>query len=128
MEILDALKLITESSKSLMDWGLALLGGSILAILSTSYMRPSRLEIRCAYLLFVPAWIVVGLSLNFGKTIEQRYIAAALNPDNSKKVLELVNSDYIDQLNMLSWGVGLLILWLAIYLLWWIFGGTVERR
>jgi hypothetical protein len=118
----EGLKSMAENSRNLMGWGLTIIGGSILAIISTSYMRPLNRRIRLVYLLFIPGWILVGLSLYYGDSISRRYTAAAfmISRERVSDIGSLMNRDFGSQLTFFNYGLVVFSIWLLIYLVWWV--------
>ena len=53
---MDVLSTIAHSSSTLIGWSITILGGTFLAILSSSFNRPSSLKFRLTYFLFIPGW------------------------------------------------------------------------
>src|ERR1041385_3632063 len=72
----EGLKGIADDSRTLTTWALTLIAGSILAIASTSYLRPANWKVRLIYLLFIPGWILCGISLFYGDQLTHSYGAA----------------------------------------------------
>lgn len=129
--LIDALKLVAKSSATLITWALSVVGGSVAAIVSTSYLRPKNPKVRLIYLLYLPGWLFLGLSVYFGDRVSRHYVAsrfvAAHGSDASAydKVLAIgqkMNADYISQQNMLMLGLLMFGAWLSLFLLWWVFG------
>lgn len=116
------IKAVADSSAQMVTWALAVGGGSILTIVSTSYLRPPR-SIRFVYLLFVPGWICLGVSIYFADAISRGHLAAQLgNPKFLRDIARQMNSEYAAQQDCLSYALALFALWLLIFLLWWLFG------
>jgi hypothetical protein len=125
--LVEAMALISDNVKILTDWALAILGGSIITILSASYLRPKSIYARLSYLLFLPAWCFIGLSMHYGSKIPLRVIAGEISPNLAGEIASKINSDFSDQQKFLSYGLGLLMAWLVIYLLWWIFHNEAKE-
>jgi hypothetical protein len=120
----EGFKSVSEGSNILLTWGLAIIAGSIITIVSTSYLRPFDRKIRLIYLLFIPGWIFVALSVYFGNHIARRYIAGMIvvNKDTLRLIESRMLDDYGSQLTLLQTGLVFFSLWLFSFLLWWIFG------
>ena len=118
MEALDA---ISKSADALGGWALAIFGGSILTVLSTSYSRPDSLCVRLSYFLFLPAWGLLGFSMYHGHAITRRVIVGKMDATKIDTLAEKINQHYIDQQDYLTYALYVLVAWLVIYLLWWIF-------
>lgn len=109
-------------SNTLTSWALVMIGGSILAILSTSYYRPKSLWFRSTYLAFVPAWVFLSLSIYSGTRVQSVYLAALYSHNGSLDKLEAaLNSDAYAQIFRMEVGLCLFGLWIFAYLMWWIF-------
>jgi hypothetical protein len=107
---------------TLNSWALVMVGGSILAILSTSYYRPKRLLFRASYLIFVPAWVFLSLSLRAGTRVQGVYLAAMYSHHpNMDKLRDAQNADLVSQQQFMWLGLGTFGLWIVLYLAWWIF-------
>lgn len=124
---MEAISLIADNAKTLTEWALAILGGSIITILSASYLRPRSMLARLTYLLFLPSWIFIGLSMHHGSKIPLRVVAAKISPNLEIEIASKINSDFSLQQNYLSYSLCLLMLWLVLYLLWWIFHNDPEH-
>ena len=118
---MEAMALVAENSKILTDWALAILGGSIITVLSASYLRPKYIVARISYLLFLPAWFLIGLSMYHGSKVPLRVIAGKISPDLSTEIAKKINHDFLLQREFLGYGLAILMVWLFVYLLWWIF-------
>ena len=118
MEALDA---ISKSADTLGGWALAIFGGSILTVLSTSYSRPDSLRVRLLYFLFLPAWGLLGWSMYHGHATTRRVIVAKMDANKIGVLAEKINKHYIDQQDYLTYALVFLVAWLVIYLGWWIF-------
>jgi hypothetical protein len=132
MDFQPGLKAIVDSSGTMVSWALAVLGGSVVALLSTSYERPKTRRGRAMYLLFPPAWVLLGASVYCGKQITQRFVAAQLSPDleNVRKILKHMNVDYLHQSGFLISGLAILLVWLLWFVTWWIWvaPGTSTKK
>lgn len=129
--MLDALKIVSDSAQTHSGWAIALIGGSLAAIVGTSHYSPHGRLGRCIYLIFIPAWLYLGLSVYYGDRVFRNYIAAALAPQDANHLLETgsaMNQDYIEQQESLFLGVLSCIAWLLAYLAWWITCREVEKK
>lgn len=120
----DGFNIIAQGSISLAGWGLLIIGASIAAIVSTSYIRPLDRKARCMYLLFIPGWIFIARSIYYGDQISRRHMAALFaNSENSLSNIGLaINGDFDKQLWSLQAALIIFSVWLVFFLLWWIFG------
>jgi small-conductance mechanosensitive channel len=117
------LEQINNGSAGLVTWALALVAGSVATIVSTSYLRSMNRVIRCIYLLFIPGWLFLGLSIYYGERISRRFMASKLVPEeNLHKIAKMVNQDFANQRLLLEIGLLIFALWLVIFLIWWVFG------
>src|SRR5690349_4614936 len=65
-----AFEVAVSLAQSLIQWALALFGGSILILMNASYRRPGK-PMRWAYLLFLPAWGLLAASMYYGINVER---------------------------------------------------------
>jgi hypothetical protein len=126
MDYQPGLKAILDNSGTLVNWGLAMMGGSVAALIGTSYERPKTRRGRMMYCLFPVAWIFLGLSVRTGEQISGRFIAAQLapTPENVRAILMGMNHDFVCQYLMLLLGLLVMFAWLIWFLVWWIFFET----
>jgi hypothetical protein len=114
-------------AQTLNQWALLVIGGSLVVIVSTSYYRPPALKQRLIYLLFVPAWIMLAISIMQGNIVQRSYLAylfanpaSELYPQRTQEILERINRAAGRQIVTLEWALVVLGLWLLFYLSWWI--------
>ncbi len=122
----EGLKSMADDSRTLTGWCLAMIAASVLAIASTSYFRPAGRWTRSIYLLFIPGWILIGLSIFNGNAISRRYTAVAFTRKR-EVLLEIGNSmnhEFSNQLTFLHVGLAVFSAWLLLYIVWWVFGNT----
>jgi len=119
----DALKIVSEGSQGLNNWCLLIITASIAAIVSTSYLRPTNKIFRALYLLFIPGWILISLSIFYGVGISRRYMAAMLTPklDVIREIIGKVSLEFDWQLSFLQWGLAIFAIWVLAFLLFWVF-------
>lgn len=120
----EANKLINEESNRLITWALSIIGGSILTIISTSYVHPKG-PIIYTYLLFVVGWSCLSASIFFGEMITRIYIAGITINEQSDKSLERINKisfevdkKFGNQIKWFSSGIIVFALWLLVFLIW----------
>lgn len=120
----EGLKTMADGSSTLVGWGLTIIGASIAIIVSTSYFRPTNQRTRMIYLLFIPGWVSISLSIYYGNRISRDYIAAALVPRNDvvRDIGNSINDEFGLQLLFLQLGLLCFSIWLLLFLLWWVFG------
>ena len=117
------LKEAAEHSNRLIEWALLLYAGSVATIVSTSYIRPPTKKLRLIYLSFLPAWILLAISIFYGRQINGRYLASIFSkPEFHSSIRMEMMSDLQNQINFLQYGMLFLGGWLILYVLWWIFG------
>lgn len=118
-----SIKIISDSSGMMITWALSILGGSILSVLSTSYVKPPDLKHRLIYLLFLPGWFFVGCSIYYGTLISRSFIALTIvkKQEIREDILDNINSYFNAQLFSINIGLAIFILWLVIFILMWIF-------
>lgn len=120
---IDGLKIIVEGSQTLTGWSLIIIGGSIAVIVGTSYLRPKKVAWRLPFLLFIPGWGFLSLSIYNGDKLSRSYMAAVLI-NNEKTLIEIgeaINAYYDAQISNFGYGLIGFAIWLLIFLLWWIF-------
>jgi hypothetical protein len=126
----EGLKAIADEARTLVGWCLALIGASVIAIASTSYFRPLNLRVRLIYLLFIPGWLFLGLSIRNGESVSRRFAAAgfAQKRETLLAIGNFINVEFGNQLTYLQWGLGFFSLWLVVFTLWWIFGNVPKPK
>ncbi len=116
-----ALKVVADGSAQLITWALALAAGSVAALIGTGYLQPKN-RWRLIYLLFLPAWLLVGCSVFYGHQISREYMAAALGlPAKVPIIGQVINKDFGRQLLTFEFAIAFFALWLLLFLIWWIF-------
>lgn len=111
----------SEYAKTLAGWALLLLGGSVLALMQDSYLRPKSRWLRCMYLLFPIGWWFLAKSIFFGTKAYEVLLSAKFSsqPDMPTLVAE-INEDLVQQIDSFMYALYALGLWLLLYLAWWI--------
>lgn len=113
-------------AQNISQWDLLIIAGSIVIIIGTSYYRPT-LSVRAAYFLFVPAWILIALSIYRGILVQRSYVAYLFGsrskapPASLDQIPEAIANDIRSEIDFLQAALMILALWLVIYLVWWIF-------
>ena len=82
------------------------------------------------YLLFLPGWFFLGVSVFYGEKVSRRFAASAFTDDEAT-LLEIGNRMNIEygrqrlffQLALLTFGV-----WLVAMLLWWVSTGEIPSK
>ena len=111
---------IISSSNTISTWSLSMLAASILAIVSTSYVRPGKWG-KLLYLLFIPGWIFLILAIDNNNTIVRRGIAATIDENRILSIIEKMNDEFALQLSNFKASLIFFGIWLLLFLLWWIF-------
>lgn len=84
--------------------------------------------VRVSYLLFVPAWIYLAVSIYRGIRVQRAYLGFLLRSNAVLKTTkEAMNADAYAQIHCMQIGLAFLGLWLLIYLLWWVFAKKVQH-
>lgn len=124
MDYQTGLKAIADNSAVLINWALAVAGGSIATIVGTSHERPKTEDGRLIYLIFPIAWLFLGASIYAGEEISRRYIAALLDPEerNIRAALSGMNDAFVRQWTWLEVALILFSIWLLVYVCWFISG------
>jgi len=122
LNALGILEAVGAVSESLVTWSLAVVAGSVAAIVSTSYIRPTSSGIRLAYLLFLPGWGALAGSIVFGDRIARWIVTAHQDPSRLREISRHISNDFASQQDLFLLGLAPFGLWLVIYLLWWVFG------
>jgi hypothetical protein len=122
--ILKGIKTFEKGSSKLTTWTLSIIGGSILIIVDDSYFRPFNINCRYAYFLFLVGWILLGISLYYGFAITRHVMVSDLYQNKKnllEQILERCNKSFYWQLRFFQTGLLTFGIWLALFLLWWIF-------
>ncbi len=128
MDTLNVLKQIAESSAQLSTSALAIFGGTVAAILGTSYRRPLQFGWRLPFLLFIPGWFCLGISMYLGSVIEGRYLAATMVKQTEwLNIAARINDDYASQRIWLLYSLAFFGAWLVGYLLYWVLAVIPEK-
>jgi hypothetical protein len=121
-EWLYVMKQVAESSMQLSTWALATAGGTMLIIVSTSYLRPKDLKWRLPFLLFIPGWIFLGLSINSGNKVDGTYLAALhISIEKHRDAALRMNELCTQQQEYFLIALIFFGVWLLIYLIAWVF-------
>ena len=126
-DIPNILKQVMDSSAELSAWALAIGGGTVAVIVSTSYRRPTLLLLRLPYLLFVPGWICIAYSLYLGNKVVRKYLASIMvRQEQVASIASQVNDLYAYQRSHLLYSLIFFGVWLLIYLISWIFVESIQ--
>ena len=126
-KIRDGYKPVYEASQTFSGWCLLIIAASTATIVSTSYFRPSRKHFRLIYLLFLPGWLFIALSIRHGIAISEDYISLGLvSGEFIPGITDQMDSAYASQLLFFELALGVFALWLITFLLFWIFDDTIK--
>lgn len=122
---------VQSLAQSLSQWDLLIIAGSMVIIVSTGYYRPRDRKMRLTYLIFLPSWILLALSIHRGIQVQGSYVAylmASLRKDTDplkagiiSSIVSKVNSDTTFQIRYLELALLCLAVWLVVYICWWAF-------
>lgn len=122
------LEQVNNSSAQLTAWALAIAGGTALAIVSTSYRRPTQVFWRLPYLLFIPGWAALAVSLYWGNVLVGHFLASLMvAPELLREIAEKINIAYACQREYLLYSLIFFGAWLLFYLLTWIFNDAAYK-
>lgn len=116
---------IIQHSGSIINWCLSIIGGSILVVIGSDYVRPISKKIRLIYLLFIPGWFCLGYSIKMGVNVANQKIIADLMRQNETELFEIVanmGTEYTHQLYYFNLGLLFFGIWILAFLLFWIYG------
>lgn len=127
----EALQAFASHSESLTSIALLVIGGSLLVLLQRDYVRPASRRGRSFYLLFILGWLFLARSIWHGRRAQSVYLAYVDTMHHTDAYTRLAkkaaNSDLGHQLDFLERGLGVFAIWLAGYLMWWIFSAKGPR-
>jgi len=115
-----AIQAIVAGSNSRVTWSLSLICGSLVAVLSTSFLRPMNRWSKLIYLLFIPGWIYLAYTIKWGDSIARRGILATIAPDRILVIADKMNDEFVNQLEDFNLALIFFGIWLLLYLMWWI--------
>ena len=117
-----AIRAVADYGDKLAGWALMVIAGSIVALVSTSYVRPGSRRFRLLYLLYLPGWVYLASAVRAGSTIRSRYLAALFGrEENLVKIAKSVNSDVAAQQDGFLTGLLFFAAWLGLFLFYWVF-------
>jgi hypothetical protein len=128
--IQEGLSAISAGASTLTGWTLAILGATTAGFVGSKYLRPTG-KLRCLYLLFIPGWFLLGISMWFGEKVARRAIAAAFAAKDEQKLLAIgqqINADYDCQRFFFQFALIFFVFWLVGLLLWWVLRKETETR
>lgn len=120
---------VLANSQQLTTWALAVGGGSIALIVGASYRRPVSIWWRLTFLLFLPGWALLAVSLYRGAQLSRAFLASMMvSAESAARIGSKINDLYANQSTFLVWSVVFFSAWLMIYLIGWIFSDQFEVR
>jgi hypothetical protein len=123
-----ALEATLAYGQSLTQWGLLILGGSVAILLGTSYHAPRHRLVRLSYVLFLPGWILLGLSMLSGTTASRVYLAFLWGAGNNPEATAAkIDAEIFCQLRFIEFAILTFGTWLVVYLVWWVFLRPAEQ-
>ena len=123
----DGIQALSDGAKTIMTWDISIIAGSLIALLSTSYVRPVKGLSKLMYLLFIPGWIFLGFSLKYGDEINRSIIMLLMSPKSGLSNLYEINTAYGYLLNCFRYALCFFGGWLFWYLLWFIFSDFTKK-
>src|SRR4030095_16978332 len=119
----DGMSAMSAGATTLTGWCLGILGATVAGIVAGDFLRPPS-NIRRVYLLLIPGWFFLAVSIWYGDSVTRRLSAAGFTEDQTKlrAIAESMNSDYAAQREWFQFALLTFGLWLAILLWWWVFG------
>jgi hypothetical protein len=121
MSSIDALKETLAYAQTLSQWALLLLGSTAALLIGTTHRSPDNPGLRWIYLVFVPGWALMAATIYFGGQVHEHYLGFVWHVRRDLNVSrDLMNADLVTQQACLYVGLGVFLLWIVAYLLWWI--------
>ena len=124
MDILGSFSAVSGSSQQLVNLASAFLGGSIALLVGTSHISPSNKWLRMIYLLLLPCWVFLAVSILYGDLVLRKYLAATVvagSDEKVKAIFQEANGIYASQLDNLRLAMLFFGIWLFAYIIWWVF-------
>jgi len=114
---------------TLTGWSLAILGATVAGIVAGQFLRPAA-KIRLVYLLFIPGWVLLGISIWYGDKVTRRVTAAGFtdNHDRLREIAASMNSEYAAQRDFFQFALLAFGCWLGCVLLWWVFAKERSKQ
>jgi hypothetical protein len=123
-----AFEVAASLAQSLDQLTIAIIGGSIAVLLTSSTHRPGG-WIRWAYFLFIPGWVSLGYAVYRGIQVQRVFLAYHFFPNPNLASLRLaINRDAYFQIQSLLLGLFVFGVWLFLYLIWWIFAKENDKK
>lgn len=108
-------------AQSLTQWGFLIIAGSVVILVGTSYYRPSQPVVRRSYLLFLVAWLAMGISIFRGIQVQMANVARLFefSPD-LMRIRETMRHDASSQIWYMEASLYVFGAWLLIFSIWWV--------
>ena len=118
----DGISAMSAGATTLTGWCLAILGGTVAGVVAGEFLRPAA-KIRLVYLLFIPGWAFLGISMWYGDKVTRRQSAAGFTDDHDRlrEIAASMNSEYAAERQFFEFALLAFGCWLVCILLWWIF-------
>jgi len=124
---IEIFRAFVASSDTLITWSLSLFGGSFVCLVSTDYSKPAQKKWKFIYLIFVPAWIFLTLSIYWGHEVRLEGLTAEMPVESMFNIFARINDAYSSQLNNFYVGLIFFGLWLISYFFWWLFENNKSK-
>jgi hypothetical protein len=113
---------VVSFSQSLSQWSVLIIGGLTALLLGDSHLSSSRRRVRLIYLLFLPSWLFLLLSVFMGVKVQRNFLALKLLLGANVEATKLALNNHMScQLTFIEVGLWFIGGWLLCYLLWWVF-------
>jgi hypothetical protein len=124
----EGMSAMSAGATTVTGWSLTMLGATVAGIVAGNFLRPSAI-FRGIYLLFIPGWTFLGVSISYGDKVTRRLAAAGFTEDRTAlgHIAAAMNSDYAAQRQWFQFALLTFGLWLAILLIWWVFGKFEQK-
>jgi hypothetical protein len=124
----DGMSAMSAGATTLTGWCLGILGATVAGIVAGDFLRPTPI-VRCVYLLLIPGWVFLAASIWYGDKVTRRLAAAGFTEDHEtlRAIAASMNSDYAAQRQWFQFALLTFGLWLAILLIWWVFGKFEQK-
>jgi hypothetical protein len=120
-DIINGIKEIALSVDIYISSSINLIAGSLLALFSTSFNRPSNSKIKYTYLLYLPGWYCIIHTIYFAQVIKQTALIIYINQQRANDILLKINENYENMLYYFNGSLICFAIWLVIYLIWFVF-------
>ncbi|MGA9391171.1 MAG: hypothetical protein WBV69_12060 [Candidatus Sulfotelmatobacter sp.] len=109
-------------AQSLTQWGFLIIAGSVVIVVGTSYYRPNQPFVRGSYLLFLLAWLLMGMSIFRGIQVQMANVARLFESStNLAEVRRTMTHDANAQIRYMEWSLWIFGIWLLFFSVWWVF-------